>query len=189
MIANMPIQEEVNEQNKHQKAEVRLTMMLQMPRLWFLSAFWLSMTIQEAYSFIAVPSLAKCSHGRSLSAKTDKADNEFFNDFQSAADKIQVEKTRQQLEDSNIQSFLKRKPVKLRYDVARRWVQANLGPDTQEEFEDLVANGNLRTPYIPKRPEEWYTRTREWISWDHFLKGIYDNSNPSSVGPATGVFD
>jgi hypothetical protein len=167
-------------------------MTLQMPRLWFLAAFWLSMTLQEAYSFIAIPSRAQCLHGRSLGAKpTDNKgeDDSFFNDFQSAADKMQVEKTRKQLEDSNIQSFLKRKPVKLRYDDARHWVQATLGPDTQEEFEDLVANGNLHTPYIPKRPEEWYTRTREWISWDHFLKGIYDNSNPSSVGPATGVFD
>jgi len=45
-----------------------------------------------------------------------------------------------------------------------------LGVDTEEEFNDLVANGNLRTPYIPKRPEEYYSAVGTWISWNHFLK-------------------
>lgn len=120
-----------------------------------------------------------------------------------------VEQTRARLEDDNLQSLLKRKPKKLPYDDARRWVQANLGADTREEFNDLVENGNLRTPYIPKRPEEYYTNTREWISWDHFLRGIFDSNKtknkkndndggddnnpppppPSAVKPTTGIFD
>ncbi len=54
--------------------------------------------------------------------------------------------------------------------IQRKWVQANLGVDTKEEFFDLVANGNLRTPYIPKEPEKYYTVSGTWISWDHFLK-------------------
>lgn len=102
---------------------------------------------------------------------------------------LQIEKTRQQLEHANTRSFLKRKPRKLPYEDARRWVQANLGCDTEEEYDDLVANGNLRTPYIPKRPQEYYTGTREWISWEHYLKGCFDQQNPSAVKPRTGVFD
>ena len=102
---------------------------------------------------------------------------------------IHVEKAREKLETANTQSFLKRKPRKLPYNDARRWVQGNLGCDSKEEFDDLVANGNLRTPYIPKNPESYYTSTREWISWDHFLTGCFDGSSPSAVQPKTGVFD
>jgi hypothetical protein len=86
-------------------------------------------------------------------------------------------------------SFLKRKPRKLPYDDARKWVQANLGASTKEEFDDLVANGNLRTPYIPKQPEAYYSSTREWISWDHFLKGVFDDEQSSEIKPSSGVFD
>lgn len=116
-------------------------------------------------------------------------DHQIQKHLQARHDALQIEKTRQQLEVANTQSFLKRKPRKLPYEDARRWVQANLGCDTAEEYDDLVANGNLRTPYIPKRPEEYYTETREWISWEHFLKGCFDDENPSAVKPRTGVFD
>ena len=97
--------------------------------------------------------------------------------------------TRQTLESAHLQSLLSRKPKKLPYADARRWIQANLGADTREEHDDLVANGNLRTPYIPKNPEEYYTRTREWVSWDHYLHGCFDGQQPSAVGPATGILD
>lgn len=93
------------------------------------------------------------------------------------------------MEEQHTRSFLKRRPVKLPYPQARKWVQANLGAATREEYEDLVENGNLRTPYIPKQPEKYYTSTREWISWDHFLKGVFDDERPSAVQPQTGVFD
>ena len=95
--------------------------------------------------------------------------------LQERHDALQIEKTRQQLEHANTQSFLTRKPRKLPYEDARRWVQANLGCDTEEEYKDLVANGNLKTPYIPKRPEEYYTGTREWISWElgALLEGMF----------------
>ena len=102
----------------------------------------------------------------------------------SRAEEILVEQARTKLEEENTKSFLKRKPLKLPYEDARRWVQGNLGCNTKEEFEDLVENGNLRTPYIPKRPEEYYTRTRDWVSWEHFLiKGS------PSIKPQTGFFD
>lgn len=126
--------------------------------------------------------------------KEDKNDNNqddpgFRQSLNSRVDQINVETTREQLEDAHTQSFLKRRPLKLRYHDARLWVQANLGCDTEEEFNDLVANGNLRTPYIPKSPKEYYTATREWISWEHFLRGCFDNCQPSAVQPSTGVFD
>ena len=105
------------------------------------------------------------------------------------SEKIRLEQERQRLETANTKSFLKRRPVKLPYEDSRRWVQANLGADTQAEFEDMVANGNLRTPYIPKNPEQYYTATKEWISWDHFLKGCFDDKKPSGIRPPTGAFD
>jgi hypothetical protein len=89
------------------------------------------------------------------------------------------------LEDAHTQSFLKRKPVKLRYCDARRWVQANLGATTKDEFKDMVANGNLRTPYIPKNPSVYYRQTGDWISWDDFLTGTEN----SGLSPKTGKFD
>jgi hypothetical protein len=110
-------------------------------------------------------------------------------DLLSRAEEIQVDRWRHRLEEANVMDFLKRKPRKLPYEDARRWIQANLGPNTKEEFYDLVENGNLRTPYIPKRPEEYYSGTREWISWEHFLTGIFDKEQPSAVRPSTGIFD
>lgn len=132
--------------------------------------------------------VASSSFSSSSSSNDDEEDDhnqEFMNDFQTAA----IETTRKSLEESNLQRRLKSRPVKLPYDVARKWVQANLGVDTKEEFEDFVMNGKLRTPYIPKRPEEYYKQTKEWISWDHFLLGMFDKTNPSRVAPATGIFD
>lgn len=111
-------------------------------------------------------------------------ENDLMRQVNSRAEEILVEQARTKLEEENTKSFLKRKPLKLPYEDARRWVQGNLGCNTKEEFEDLVENGNLRTPYIPKRPEEYYTRTRDWVSWEHFLiKGS------PSIKPQTGFFD
>lgn len=158
---------------------------------WLCPVYWL-IVVGKTHAFVGGSCSAVTVGNTKLwqtKPNSSSERDEFLDDFKRASEKMGVEKTRQQLEDANTQSFLKRKPVKLKYEDARRWVQANLGCDTREEFEDLVENGNLRTPYIPKRPEEYYTATREWISWDHFLRGIFDDSNPSSVGPATGIFD
>ena len=75
------------------------------------------------------------------------------------------------LEEANTQRFLKRKPIKLSYADSQKWIQRNWAPKTKQEFEDLVANGNLRTPYISKNPEDYYGERGEWISWDHYLLG------------------
>lgn len=119
----------------------------------------------------------------------DDDDKELIKKLNIRAEEINVEKTRDKLEEANKQSFLKRRPRKLPYEDARRWVQANLGCKSQGEYNDLVENGNLRTPYIPKRPEEYYTSTREWVSWQHFLTGVFDDANPSPVKPQSGIFD
>jgi hypothetical protein len=92
------------------------------------------------------------------------------------------------LEEANTRSFLKRRPVKLPYLDARRWVQANLGAETEHEFRDLVVNGNLRTPYIPKNPKEYYESTGDWISWEHFLTGFFEEK-ACGISPPTGKFD
>eukprot|EP00586_Coscinodiscus_wailesii_P013324 CAMPEP_0172510160 /NCGR_PEP_ID=MMETSP1066-20121228/226745_1 /TAXON_ID=671091 /ORGANISM="Coscinodiscus wailesii, Strain CCMP2513" /LENGTH=259 /DNA_ID=CAMNT_0013289013 /DNA_START=126 /DNA_END=905 /DNA_ORIENTATION=+ len=96
-------------------------------------------------------------------------------DQKSVMDEIAWRAKKIALEDAHTQSFLKARPWKLPYEDSRRWVQANLGADTKEDFFDLVANGNLRTPYIPKQPETYYTESGTWVSWDHFLHGIVDD--------------
>eukprot|EP00977_Amphora_coffeiformis_P015379 scaffold4510_cov183-Amphora_coffeaeformis.AAC.64 len=111
---------------------------------------------------------------------SNKNKMELHSALESRVNEIKVEKTRAKLEDAHTKSFLKRRPIKLPYEDARIWVQANLGCDTKEEFYDLVANGNIRSPYIPKKPEQYYTETREWISWSHFLHGCFDNRTPSA---------
>jgi hypothetical protein len=103
------------------------------------------------------------------------------NEFAWRAEKIR-------LEEANTRRFLNRKPYKLSYIDARRWVQANLGASTEEEFNDLVANGNLRSPYLSKRPDVHYTETGDWKGWDHFLTGFFEEA-ASGISPSTGAFD
>lgn len=79
-----------------------------------------------------------------------------------------VEKLR--LEEQNTQRFLKAGPRFLPYDECRKWVQAfGRRWTTQQEWENWISLGEKRNAYIPSRPEEYYTSTREWISWEHFL--------------------
>jgi hypothetical protein len=84
------------------------------------------------------------------------------------------------LEEANTKRFLNRKPLKMSYFQSRQFIQRNWGPiRTRKEFEDLVSNGDLKTPYISKRPEEYYGRRGEWISWEHYLLGEECSSDPS----------
>lgn len=76
----------------------------------------------------------------------------------------------EEAKDRAFKKALKSRPWKLPYDDAKIWVQKNLGAATKEEFNDLVENGNLRTPYIPKNPEKYYSESGTWISWNNFLK-------------------
>lgn len=94
-----------------------------------------------------------------------------------------------QLEEANTRRFLKRKPIKLSYTQSQQWIQRNWAPKTKQEFEDLVANGNLRTPYISKRPEEYYGERGEWISWDHYLLGecVGENNGKNSTDGSSSL--
>lgn len=104
------------------------------------------------------------------------------------AESLAIEEARAQLEEANRRAFLKSRPRKLPYAQASRWVRDNLGVDSREDFEDLVENGNLRTPYIPKRPEEYYRSTGEWNSWQHFLTGMRDDE-AGTAGASPGIFE
>ena len=118
------------------------------------------------------------------SGDNDDTENDFDNndDSQNNAavpDELSWRLAKVRLEEANTKRFLKSRPIKLSYKDSQKWIQRNWAPNTKEEFEDLVANGNLRTPYISKRPEEYYGRRGEWISWDDYLLG--DSSESDEV--------
>jgi hypothetical protein len=94
------------------------------------------------------------------------------------------------LEEANTKRFLNRPPLKMSYLQSRQFIQRNWGPiRSKKEFEDLVSNGDIRTPYISKRPEEYYGRRGEWISWEHYLLGECECSSGSSNGIGTNSTD
>eukprot|EP00536_Pseudo-nitzschia_multiseries_P003142 jgi/Psemu1/252376/estExt_Genewise1Plus.C_470005 len=89
-----------------------------------------------------------------------------------------VEKLR--LEEANKRRFLKAGPRFLPYEECRKWVQAwGLRWNSEEEWKDWIASGEKRNSYIPSRPEEYFTRTGDWISWEHFL-GVPEKEGDSN---------
>mmetsp|Transcript_61508 Transcript_61508/g.181774 ORF Transcript_61508/g.181774 Transcript_61508/m.181774 type:complete len:256 (-) Transcript_61508:592-1359(-) len=78
-----------------------------------------------------------------------------------------VEKLR--LEEANTKRFLKARPRFLPYDECCKWVQAWNRWESKEDWENWIMEGEKRNSYIPARPEEYYGRLGQWISWDHFL--------------------
>jgi len=79
-----------------------------------------------------------------------------------------VEKLR--LEEANTRRFLKSGPRFLPYGECKQWVQAwGERWKSAEEWNEWIAAGEKRNSYIPSRPEEYYTRTGDWISWEDFL--------------------
>jgi len=75
------------------------------------------------------------------------------------------------LEHHHTQQLLRRPPLKLPYTTSQKWIQHNFSIKTKEEFEELVMDGSIKNVYISKRPEEYYGRRGEWISWEHYLLG------------------
>jgi hypothetical protein len=103
------------------------------------------------------------------------------------------------LEEQNTRRFLKSRPRFLPYNECRKWVQALGRFQTEEDWKEWISMGEKRNPYIPVRPEqhlfytidkcilsrprhisllsfrlksrpdEYYGRMGQWISWDHFL--------------------
>jgi len=117
-------------------------------------------------------------------------DKALCKEIQQRHEEMLIEKTRCALEEQNTRSFLKSRPRKLSYQQARLWVQKTLGVETKEEWDDFSAMGYIKSSYIPNNPEEYYTLNRQWISWDHFLKGtIDDDDNRITIESRRGIFD
>lgn len=79
---------------------------------------------------------------------------------------------RLRLEEANTRSFLKAKPRFLPYDECRKWVQAFNRWHSEDDWKTWIAMGEKRNAYIPSKPDEYYTRTGDWISWTHFLENL-----------------
>ena len=125
------------------------------------------------------------SGGGNLPTTNNENNNENSNEDNNLViiDELAWRVAKVRLEEANTKRFLARRPLKMSYAQSRRFIQRNWGPiRTRNEFEELVANGDLRTPYISKRPEEYYGRRGEWISWEHYLSGeeCYISSNSTS---------
>jgi len=86
-----------------------------------------------------------------------------------------VEKLR--LEEQNTKRFLRAQPRFLSYEDCRRWVQGwGKRWESKEDWRTWIAMGEKRNAYIPSRPDEYYRRLGQWISWEHFL-GVEKNED------------
>lgn len=73
------------------------------------------------------------------------------------------------LEEANKKRFLKARPRFLPYVECAKWVQAFGGRWlSEEDWVDWIAMGEKRNSYIPSRPDEYYGRLGQWISWVSF---------------------
>merc|ERR1712207_127160 len=52
------------------------------------------------------------------------------------------------------------------------WVRRNYDFASQEEWEEWVSRGEDLSPYIPTRPDEFYSRLGQWRGWSFFLRGV-----------------
>jgi len=48
------------------------------------------------------------------------------------------------------------------------WVQSHGMWSSQEEWEEWVNLGEELSPYIPTRPDEYYSSTGQWKGWQYF---------------------
>lgn len=65
----------------------------------------------------------------------------------------------------------------LRFNECCEWVRRNHGFQTQDEWNEWVGMGEGLTPYIPTRPDEFFSRLGQWRGWDYFLLGIVNSSD------------
>ena len=93
-----------------------------------------------------------------------------------ALDDLDWRLAKARLEEDYIKRLIRSKPRFLPYKEARNWVQAWGGRwKTEKDWKEWISEGEKRNSYIPARPDEYYTRTGNWISWHHFLVGDDDN--------------
>jgi hypothetical protein len=116
-------------------------------------------------------------------AGTMYSDFEMFDDESDSPSPIpdfswRVEKKR--LEEANTRRFLKSKPRFLPYEECRKWVQAWGWWDSKEDWDAWIEQGEKRNSYIPTRPDEYYGKYGQWISWGHFL-GKEEKGNSEEI--------
>lgn len=70
----------------------------------------------------------------------------------------------------------------LPFDQCCEWVRMNGWWSTEEEWREWVLQGEDRSPYIPTRPDEYYSRLGKWRGWTFFLSGIEDADDDPSWG-------
>jgi hypothetical protein len=100
-----------------------------------------------------------------------------------------VEKLR--LEEQNKRRFLKSGARFLPYAECRKWVQAwgKSYWQTREDWYNWIAMGEKRNAYIPSRPDEYYTKSGDWISWEHFLITPPESSTAAAAATACNTTD
>jgi len=59
----------------------------------------------------------------------------------------------------------------LPFEECCEWVRRNGWWKTQEEWNEWVMQGEDLSPYIPTRPDEYYSRLGKWRGWTFFLLG------------------
>merc|ERR1711948_97819 len=63
------------------------------------------------------------------------------------------------------------------------WVRRNFGFLSRDEWEEWVSQGEGLSPYIPTRPDEFYSRLGQWRGWgSFFLRGIEDADDDPGAG-------
>uniref|UniRef100_A0A7S0B905 Uncharacterized protein n=1 Tax=Pyrodinium bahamense TaxID=73915 RepID=A0A7S0B905_9DINO len=84
---------------------------------------------------------------------------------------------RAELMEGYRQSILRRRPRFLPFDECTKWVQAMGLWDNKEEWQEWIANGEKRNPYIPSRPDEYYGKLGQWQGWSFFLRRARDSAD------------
>eukprot|EP00434_Breviolum_minutum_P039354 symbB.v1.2.034943.t1/scaffold4603.1/size37504/4 len=76
---------------------------------------------------------------------------------------------RTELEEHARRALFRRKKRFLPFDDCVKWVRAMGLWDSKKEWEEWIAMGEKRNPYIPTRPDEYYGKLGQWKGWSHFL--------------------
>jgi hypothetical protein len=74
---------------------------------------------------------------------------------------------RARLQEKYTRELLRRPRRYLPFEEARRWARAMWFTD-QDDWMGMLDRGEKRNPYLPRRPDEYYS-DKGWISWPDFL--------------------
>lgn len=76
---------------------------------------------------------------------------------------------RLELEEHAKRALFRRTRRFLPFEDCVKWVRAMGYWDSQQEWEEWIALGEKRNPYIPTRPDEYYGKLGQWKGWSYFL--------------------